>query len=164
MRRNTGRRTTISISEKICTDHNLHPAMRRESRIIIHDGYQWQIGNIRNDEELQEVLDFLEISLTDIEHEVEWESTGKVTHYNLSKNINNPCDGGFWNMEQLQGMSEGQTLKKFKGYSNGSIVDCYAGIGDSIVDIYRPNPNAKEVYKPMVLEEHLNYIKNNWTL
>ena len=32
-------------------------------------------------------------------------------------------------MEQLKEMSKGQKLKKFKGLSNGSLVDCYVGRG-----------------------------------
>jgi hypothetical protein len=164
MRTNTGRKTIISISEKTCTDHNLHPAMRREERIIIHDGWQWQLGCIHNEKDLQDFLNFLEIEITNIDHEVKYESTGKIIFYNLSKNINSPCDGGFWNMEQLQEMSQGQKLKKLKAYSNGSLVDCYIGIGENIIDVYRPNPNAKEVYKPLEITEHINYIRNNWYL
>ena len=159
----TNRNTTISISEKTCTD-NVHPAMRREERIIIHDGWQWHIGTIHNEEQLQEVLNFLEIELTGMHHQVKYDTTGKIVFYNLSKNINNPCDGGFWNMDQLQEMSKGQELKKFKGLSNGSLVDCYIGIGEDIIDIYRPNPNAKEVYNEMEFSAELEYRKNNWYL
>lgn len=164
MRTSTGRKTRISISEKICTDYKIHPAMQRENKIIIHDGWEWYIGNIHNQQELKKVLEFLEIELTDIDHEVNHKTTGKIVFYNLSKNINSPCDGGFWNMDQLQEMSKGQRLKKFKGLSNGSITDCYIGIGENIIDIYRPNPNAKEVYKTMEHNEELNYRRNNWYL
>lgn len=160
----TGRKTMISISEKICTDYDIHPARRREDKIIMHDGWQWHIGKIHNEEELQEVLDFLEVELTDIEHETEHEATGKIKYYNLSKNINNPCGGGFWNNEQLKEMSKGERLKKFKGLSNGSLVDCYIGIGEDLINIYRPNPNAKEVYKKMKLEDEMEYRVNNWYL
>lgn len=162
MRTNTNRETRISISEKICNNYKLHPAMQREKNIIIHDGWQWYMGNINNKDQLNDFLEFFEIELTNIDHEVEWETTGKITFYNLSKNINNPCGGGFWNMEQLKEMSKGQRLKKIKGLSNGSIVDCYIGIGENIIDIYRPNPNAKEVYKKMELSEELEYRRNNW--
>lgn len=157
-------KTTISISEKTCLNANVHPAMRREKKIIIHDGWQWHIGTIHNREQLDEVLNFLEIELTDIDHKVEYNTTGKIVFYNLSKNINSPCDGGFWNLEQLQKRSKEQKLKKFKGLSNGSLVDCYAGIGENVINIYRPNPNAKKVYKPMEISDELNYRRNNWYL
>ncbi|NLW48011.1 MAG: hypothetical protein GXY86_11850 [Firmicutes bacterium] len=159
-----GRKTTISISEKTYTGCDVHPAMRREEKIIIHDGWQWQIGTIHNEKQLEKVLQFLEIKLSDIEHEVEHKTTGKITFYNLTKNINSPCNGGFWNMEQLQEMSKGQKLKKFKGLSNGSLVDCYVGIGENVINIYRPNPNAKEVYQKMDFAEELEYRRNNWYL
>jgi len=164
MRTNTGRKTTISISQKTCTDINVHPAMRRESKIIIHDGWEWHIGKVQNQKELDEVLQFLEIELTTVEHEVEYNTTGKIVFYDVSKNINNPCGGGFWSIGQLQEMSKGQRLKKFKGLSNGSIVDCYIGISENTVNIYRPNPNAKEVYNEMEHNEELYYRKNNWYL
>lgn len=156
--------TRISISEKVCNDYNVHPAMQRRERIIIHDGWQRHIGRVHNEEQLQQVLNFLEIKLAGIDHEVEYDTTGKITFYNLSKNINDPCNGGFWDMEQLQEMSKGQKLKKFKGLSNGSLVDCYVGIGENVINIYRPNPNAKEVYQKMDFAEELEYRRNNWYL
>lgn len=161
---NTGRTTTISISEKTYNDYDVHPAMRREEKIIIHDGYQWHIGSIKNEENLKDMLKFLEIELTTVACEIEHETTGKITHYNLSKNINNSSYGGFWNMEQLQEMSKGEKLKKLKGLSNGSIVDCYIGIGENSINIYRPNPNAKEVYKTMELDQEIDFRINNWYL
>lgn len=166
-RKNTGRKTVISISEKTYVDtkrHHINQAMQRESHIIIHDGWEWHIGKIHNEKELQEVLKFLEIELTTIEHEVKHNTTGKIIFYNVSKNINNPCDGGFWNIEQLEEMSKGQKLKKFKGLSNGSLVDCYVGIGEDRVDIYRPNPNAKNVYQTMEHAEGIKYRRNHWYL
>lgn len=159
------RKTRISISEKICSRHDVHPAMRRDDKIIIHDGWQWLIGKIHNEKELKEVLNFLEIELTDIDHEVEWETTGKIKFYNLSKNINRSYyAGGFWNMEQLEEDSKSNRLKRFKGLSNGSLVDCYAEIDDDIITIHRPNPNAKEVYNKMALEDEMQYRINNWYL
>ena len=91
----TGRTTTISISEKIYNNYDVHPAMRREEKIIIHDGWQWHIGSVKNEEQLKDLLNFLEIEITGIQSQVEYETTGKITYYNLSKNINSPCDGGY---------------------------------------------------------------------
>jgi hypothetical protein len=154
----------ISISDKTCTDYKLHIALQRKNRIIIHDGWQYYMGGISNEKQLKEFLEFLEIETTTIDSIKEYESTGKIIFYNLSKNINSPCDGGFWSIEQLKESSKGQKLKKFKGLSNGSMVDCYIGISDDIIEVYRPNPNAKEVYKPMELWESIEYKKNNWYL
>ena len=160
----TTRKTIVSISERTYTGNDVHPAMQRKERIIIHDNYQWHIGCVHDDAELKQLLEFLEIELTTVDHEVEWETTGKIVFYNLSKNIN-PHAGLFWTLEQLREQAKKEKLKKVKGLSNGSIVDCYIGIGEDIVNIYRPNPNAKEVYIPFsTLKEELQYRENHWYL
>jgi hypothetical protein len=50
---------------------------------------------------------------------------------------------------------------KYKDLSNGSLVDCYYRNIDGITEVYRPNPNYKEIYKPMSIEEHINYMREN---
>lgn len=157
-------KTKISISEKVYNHYDVNNFMRREDQIIIHDGYQWYMGKIHNRKELEEMLNFFKIELTAVDYEVEYRTTGKITYYNLSKNINNSFIGGFWSLEQLKEMSNGKELKKFKGLSNGSIVDCYAFIGEKVINIYRPNPNAKEVYVTMNIDDEINYKRNNWYL
>lgn len=153
--------TKISISEKIYNLNDVHPAMRREKQIILHDGWEWHMGNIQNKEQLNGFLNFFNIELTNVIHEVEHDTTGKIIFYNLSKNIKND-NRYFWSMEQLKEFSNGAELKKVKGLSNGSVVDCYAEIREDEVIIYRPNPNAKEVYKEMNHQDELNYRCNNW--
>lgn len=49
----------------------------------------------------------------------------------------------FWKSEDLP-----NTAKKFIALENGSYVDLYADDHGKAVTIYRPNPNAKDVYKP----------------
>lgn len=54
--------------------------------------------------------------------------------------------------------------KWFKGLSNGSIVDnLYVDEGDE-VRIYRCNPNSKEFYHPMPLEEHIEWERIHGTI
>lgn len=62
----------------------------------------------------------------------------------------------FWEMSQLP-----KEAKVFKGLSNGSLVDCYYYhvAGGSI--IFRPNANAKEVYKPLPTPEHIEFQRVN---
>jgi hypothetical protein len=45
--------------------------------------------------------------------------------------------------------------RKFKALSNGSIVDCYFKRNGKNIIIYRPNPNAKEIFKPVTSDEHI---------
>lgn len=51
--------------------------------------------------------------------------------------------------------------KKFKCLSNGSIVDGYFTNDGDTIKIYRCNPNAKDFYNPLPLEEHINYQRNH---
>lgn len=162
MIKRTNRITTVSISEKTYTGCDVHPAMRRESKIIIHDGWEWYLGRLKDEKQLEDFLKFFEIELSSIHDEVYHATTGKIIFYNLTKNLNSTCDGGFYSIEHLTELSNGQQLKQFKGLSNGSIVDCYAGIGEDVIDIYRPNPNYKDVYKRMEFQDELQYRRNNW--
>lgn len=153
-------KTIISISEKIYTGCDVPSSLRRQNKIIIHDGL-WDIGVIHNQEQLKEVLDFLECELISLDHEVNHTTTGKVKFYELSKHIRNyPKE--FCSIEELSVMSKGEKLKKFKGINNCSIVDCYIGIGVNSINIYRPNINAKQVYKP--IDGQFEYKRNNWYL
>lgn len=65
-------------------------------------------------------------------------------------------EGYFWKKEDLP-----SGAKKIKALSNGSIVDCYYKKEKSAVCFYRPNPNAKNVYKPLSIEEHIKHQKEN---
>lgn len=65
-------------------------------------------------------------------------------------------DDSFWKLEELP-----KRAKPIKALSNGSIVTCYyfKDYKSNTITIYRPNPNAKDVYKPLELEEHINHKK-----
>lgn len=51
--------------------------------------------------------------------------------------------------------------KPIKALSNGSIVTCYyyKDYKANTITIYRPNPNRKDIYKPLELQEHINHKK-----
>ena len=59
----------------------------------------------------------------------------------------------FWKIEDLP-----EGIKPIKALSNGSIVTCYYKTDKEAV-IYRPNPNAKEVYDPLETAEHIAHKK-----
>src|SRR5699024_11779541 len=61
----------------------------------------------------------------------------------------------FWKLEELP-----ENAIKYKGLCNGSVVDCYYIHTENGSKIYKPNPNAKEVYKPLQFDEHMEFIKN----
>ena len=78
-----------------------------------------------------------------------------IYHYRIDKTIE---DRYFWNLSQIENLDK---CVKHKGLSNGSVVDCYTYSDDNKVIIYRPNPNAKEVYKPLDIKEHIEFNKLN---
>ena len=63
----------------------------------------------------------------------------------------------FWKMEDIP-----ENAVKYTDLSNGSLVDCYYTSENNIYTVYRPNCNAKEVYKPMELRQHLECISINY--
>ena len=63
----------------------------------------------------------------------------------------------FWKMEEIP-----ENAVKYTDLSNGSLVDCYYTNESNVYTQYRPNPNAKEVYKPMGLKQHIEYILINY--
>ena len=85
------------------------------------------------------------------------EEHGKYRRYSISRTIDDRCGGGFWKLSDIP-----DDAKPFKALSNGSIVDCYFLNDGETIHIYRPNPNAKEVYKPLSLKDHINFVKNNY--
>lgn len=60
----------------------------------------------------------------------------------------------FWAIDELP---DGVTA--YTGLSNGSLVTCYFINDGKLHKIYRPNPNTKDVYKPLDLQSHITFIK-----
>lgn len=58
----------------------------------------------------------------------------------------------FWKLADIPKKS-----KKIKALSNGSIVDCYIEETDNEIKLHRPNPNAKEIFKPLDLKNHIRF-------
>lgn len=63
---------------------------------------------------------------------------------------------GFWKLSSLP-----EDAKPFRTHSNGSLCTCYFTRDDKEkeIKIYRPNPNSKEVYDALSIEEHIRYKK-----
>lgn len=152
-------RTYLSVSEK--TDDRMH-----RSNYILHDDWKWYHADTNSKEQMDDLLNFFECEILDVAEEHEFPSTGKITFYNLSKDIINHSDGGFWSIDQMNERAGARRIKSFIGLSNGSLVTCYAAFDDvkNTVEILRPNPNAKEVYRALPLSEHITYAKNHWVL
>lgn len=66
----------------------------------------------------------------------------------------NECS--FWSMEEIP-----NEAIKFIDLSNGNYVDCYYYNDGDDSFVFRPNPNSKDVYKPLSLDEYLEFSKLN---
>lgn len=62
----------------------------------------------------------------------------------------------FWSLSEIP-----VNAVKYKDFSNGSLVDCYCLKTETGSIVYRPNSNAKEVYKPLPLDEQIAYSRIN---
>ena len=103
-------------------------------------GYQYIVRGVtafRTKKEFESCLKNLNISLKFQETKVTDSNIIKI--YTAEKIVTNRY---FWKKEEVEG------LKKVIGLSNGYKVDCYIfyNIDGINVEIYRPNPNAEEVY------------------
>lgn len=99
-----------------------------------------------------EQLEFFALTLGFTYQAESWEDTedcGIWREYTLSHRIERGSDGFF----SLGELPEG--AKPIKALSNGHIVTCYFTNDGETIRFYRPNPNAKAVYKPLTLEDHL---------
>ena len=101
------------------------------------------VGAFRTKKEYESCLENLKIKLKFRETKVTDSNVIKI--YTAEKIVTNRY---FWKKEEVEG------LKKVIGLSNGYKVDCYIfyNIDGINVEIYRPNPNAKEVYNEYDLD------------
>lgn len=119
------------------------------------DNFMFNIASFRTIEQLerfQKLFDF-DYELQEIINEG---LKNEVKIYNLNYIIVDDFTGGFWKLKDVP-----KNAIKFKALSNGSIVDCYfkKDKRKKEIRIYRPNPNAKEVYKPLTTDEHIGFQK-----
>ncbi len=117
------------------------------SKIIIHNG-MWIAAEFDNVEQLDFFLRTLGISRK-LEEEREAFWGGQYQAYSLDRKL---ADRLFWRLDELPAEA-----KPIKALSNGSIVTCYYYNDGETVTLYRPNPNAKEIYHPLTIEQHIKH-------
>ena len=105
----------------------------------------------------KELSDFIKRTGTDFikQNEAMTADHGKVQSF-VAENIEIQ-EKSFWRMEDIP-----ENAVKYTDLSNGSLVDCYYTNKNNVYTQYRPNPNAKEVYKPMELKQHIEYMLTNY--
>ncbi len=117
------------------------------SKIILHDG-MYYFAEFANLDQLNQFAATLGFSY-ELRETRETERFGKYEVYNISHKIDNGWHG-FFSLDELP-----ENTKPFKALSNGSNVTCYFANDGKTITIYRPNPNSKEVYKPLSHNEHI---------
>lgn len=76
---------------------------------------------------------------------------GKLRKFSISHEIDNSVPR-FWKISEVP-----EDAKPIKLLSNGRIVTGYYRNDGETIFIYRPNPNAKEVYKPLGINDHISH-------
>ena len=116
--------------------------------IIIHNA-QWHFARFNTMEQLDFIAETLGFSY-ELRDEHKTVENGVIREYNINRKISDPHCGGFWTRADVPA-----DAKPIKALSNGSIVTCYFTNDGKTITMYRPNPNAKDVYKPLPLEQHI---------
>ena len=117
--------------------------------------YSYHLASFNDIEQLETFLDMLGVEYSYLKTLNEGDSENEIKVYLTNYTI---LDSrlSFWKLEDLP-----KNATKFKALSNGSIVDCYFKKFNKAktIYIYRPNPNAKGIYKPLSLEKHIAFKK-----
>nr|DAE88671.1 MAG TPA: hypothetical protein [Caudoviricetes sp.]DAN17138.1 MAG TPA: hypothetical protein [Caudoviricetes sp.] len=117
---------------------------RHRTKIIIHKSWQWYLAEFDSLEQLH----FFENVVGFKTHFIEMENG--IARFSLSHEFKE--EKYFWKLSELPA-----GVKPIKALCNGSIVTCYFLNDGKIIHWYRPNPNARNVYKPMTIQQHIKH-------
>lgn len=120
--------------------------------VILHNG-QWHFGRFPSMEKLKEFMDFAGLELGELTEEKSMGRCGMFRSWRVDGMIE---EHGFGDINVIP-----ENAKPFTGLSNGSLVTCYLLKDSDILKIYRPNPNYKDVYKPLSISEHRTFCREN---
>ena len=117
---------------------------RHRTKIIIHKNWQWYFAEFDSWEQLhffEKTIGFRTCYLV---------MENGIARFSLNRE--------FREEKYFRKLSEvPNEAKPIKALSNGSIVTCYFLNDGKIIHWYRPNPNSKNVYKPMTLQQHIRH-------
>ena len=126
------------------------PHQYRDHKIIIHDG-SWHFSRMDTREQLYDFCKLLGIEITE-----KINDDGLFSYYRTNTTLTDMNNLTFWDLSDVP-----TNATKIKGLSNGAIVDCYFLRDGDNLTIYRPNPNAKNVYKEMEFKKEMEFRRNN---
>ena len=125
----------------------------RDALIVLHKDWQWYFGRFKDVDQLNFLADLLGFTY-ELFDERDTPTNGIYKAFKMSHNLKDDYTGYFYKLSELP-----KGVKPFKAVSNGSIVTCYFLNDGKTIHIFRPNPNAKEVYKPLEINEHISHVK-----
>lgn len=120
----------------------------------------WNFASLDDKEQLDTLAKTLGFTYKLVEEKPDGRLPGKgvIRFYELDKTIVNETSGGFWSLDDVP-----EGYKPITALSNGSLVTCYFYNDGEVIHFMRPNPNAKDVYKPLDIVEHIKHIKQYGT-
>ncbi|PGF04968.1 hypothetical protein [Bacillus toyonensis] len=124
------------------------PRFLRSKFVVHYMGTTFQMNEFNTRTQLDSWFKLMGITLVHIDT-----NSSGVTTYRIDQVIQEIL---FWNLVELP-----QGVKRHKGVSNGDIVDCYVFVQQGVTTVFRPNPNAKEVYKPLTIDERIAFKNDN---
>lgn len=140
------------VAEKRPTDNLSRERLDEYAAYIVKaDGNMFHAASFFQKFQFDEFIEKFGIKLTEsVENSYQSERYGKVTFYWLDKIFKDSFY--FTSLDQIP-----ENAKPLKLLSNGSIVDGFYTDENNVITFWRPNPNCKDIYKPMELEEHIAY-------
>lgn len=128
-------------------------SQNHRSKIIIHRN-MWYLAEFQTIEQLNYYSELMGFSYKLREQRENSFAEGMYYEYDISHRFDDTNGGQFWKRSDVP-----ENAIPFKALSNGSIVTCYFVNDGETIHIYRPNPNAKEVYKPLSTDLHIAHQK-----
>lgn len=125
--------------------------------VIFQQDMMFHFASFYTLQQLQKFIEKIGVSLifNEILHP---DTENEIICFKTDYLIKTDFDGGFWSLEDVPEGSQ-----PIQALSNGSIVTCYffKDVQKEEIIFYRPNPNAKEVYKPLPTASHIAYKLEN---
>lgn len=124
----------------------------RRSKIRIYecDGGLGVFASLANMQQLEALAIKLGFTFNLFEEDIK-PNLGKFQYYTMSHRI---IDVNFKNMNELP-----KEAKPIIALSNGEMAQCYYFNDGKTIIFFRPNPNFKDIYKPLSLNERITHIK-----
>lgn len=121
------------------------------SKVIVHRDWMWYFAEFPTDEAFKKWCEYCGVEIS-LEEEKEALNKECGTWKRYSVNIGIDDSNSFWSLDEIPKGAKSITL-----LSNGRLVTGYILNDGNILHVYRPNPNAKDVYNPLPVDEDIAY-------